>query len=397
MRAPSLSPSALLLFFGVALLPVYVFESGSAQPTHMALAAFSAVVLAQYGIQLTGWVAVLLALAVHGTFVEGAYAMSGSDPEGMINAAFLWFNLVVPYAVYQHVTREGEAMIARGLIIACIVAVATVLVSGVQLQGEVVEGRSTGSFNNPNQLGYFAVCLLSLTYLLYTRKQLSNLVALALFAASTFLSVASLSKAAIVANIAVIFFVVRPILTKRSTARWLALMGAGIAGVFYAFATGMLDEFFFLQRLLGMFDESDSSLESRGYLVFLEGDVLQTLLGLGHENVIDLLRHEVHSTFFAVLSNYGVIGLVLFLWAMGIWALTVYREHGVIGVLCITGPSMAYGITHNGTRFTIFWILFAVSLASPALQASFKRQRTAALPPPPLRTFRHPPRPTRIG
>jgi len=396
MKAPPLSPAALLLFFGVATLPVYVFESGSAQPTHMALAAFAAIVLAQYGLQFSGWVAVLLALAVHGTFVEAAYTLGGADPEGMMNAAFLWFNLIVPYAIYQFVVREGESMIARGLIIACVIAVATVLVSGVQLQGEVVEGRSTGSFNNPNQLGYFAVCLLSLTYLLYTRKQLGNLMALALFAASTFLSVASLSKAAIVANIAVIFFVVRPILTKRSTVRWLALMGVGIAGVLYALASGMLDQYFFLQRLTGMFDEGDSSLESRGYLVFLEGDVLQTLLGLGQENVLDLLRHEVHSTFFAVLSNYGLVGLILFLWAMGIWAVAVYREHGLIGLLCITGPSMAYGITHNGTRFTIFWILFAVSLANPAIQASLRRRMPAESSPPPIRTFSRP-RPNRAG
>jgi hypothetical protein len=390
MRSSSLSPAALLLFAGVALLPVYVFESGSAQPTHMALAAFSVIVLAQYGVQMSGWVAVLLALALHGTFVEGAYTLGGADPAGMINAAFLWFNLLVPYAVYQFVAREGESMIARGLIISCLIAVATVLISGVQLQGDVVEGRSTGSFNNPNQLGYFAVCLLSLTYLLYTRKQLGNMTALALFAASTFLSVASLSKAAIVANIAVIFFVVRPMLTKRSTIRWLALMAVGVGGIFYALASGMLDQYFFLQRLTGMFDEGDSSLASRGYLIFLEGDVLQTLLGLGQENVLDLLRHEVHSTFFAVLSNYGLVGLVLFLWAMGIWAVTVYREHGLIGLLCITGPSMAYGITHNGTRFTIFWILFAVSLASPAVQAAFRDRSGTASSPPPLRTFGSP-------
>ena len=117
-----------------------------------------------------------------------------------------------------------------------------------------------------------------------------------------------------------------------------------------------------LQRLEGLASERDSSLASRGYFVFLEGSFVQTFLGLGTENVDRILGREVHSTFFAILSNYGLVGFALLVAVILVWFKSLWRNYGFVGLVCIAGPSMVYGLTHNGSRFTIFWILFALSL-----------------------------------
>lgn len=353
---------AFLLFLGVALLPVYVFASGAAQPTHVALALFAGSVWISTGMALDRWSFLLLLLAIYGTLVELIYVAVGADPEVLINAVFLIYNFVIPYAVFAYCARYGDRAIARGLIIAAAIAIATVMLNGVELERGDGAIRSTGSFNNPNQLGYFAVCLLSLTYLLRARGAYRNSFALVLYGAAIFLAVASLSKAAMVATFAVIFFATKPRLSRNFVLFWgLGAIGAA-AAVLFAYQAGYLDQYLFLQRLEGLASERDSSLASRGYFVFLEGGFAQTFLGLGTENVDRILGREVHSTFFAILSNYGIIGFALLIAVMIVWFKSIWRNYGFVGLVCIAGPSMLYGLTHNGSRFTIFWILFALSL-----------------------------------
>ena len=353
---------AILLFLGVALLPVYIFGSGAAQPTHIALALFAGTVWLTTHIALDRWSFLLLLLAVYGALVELLYVVVGSDPENLIHAVFLLYNFVIPYAVYAYCVRHGDRAIAHGLIFATAIAIGTVLLNGIELQAIGRTMRETGSFNNPNQLGYFAVCLLSLTYLLRLRGAYGNLVTIAFYGAAVFLAIASLSKAAMIATFAVIFFASKPRLSRNYVAAWFFAVVGAIALLLAAYQSGYLDQYLFMQRLDGIMTEGDSSLASRGYFAFLQGNAIQTFLGLGAEIFNDLIGHEVHSTFFSILSNYGLVGFTLLLAVMDVWVKSLWRTYGCIGLECIAGPSMLYGVTHNGSRFTIFWILFALSL-----------------------------------
>lgn len=353
---------AFLLFLGVALLPVYIFDSGAAQPTHIALALFAGTVWLTTHVALDRWSFLLLLLAGYGTLVELLYVAAGSDPENLIHAVFLIYNFVIPYAVFAYCIRYGDGAIARGLMVATAVVIGTVLFSGVELQAIDSATRETGSFNNPNQLGYFAVCLLSLTYLLRLRGAYRNLVTIVFYGAAVFLAIASLSKAAMIATFAVIFFASKPRLSRNYLAAWFFAAVGAVCLLLVAYQSGYLDQYLFMQRLDGLLSENDSSLESRGYFAFLTGNVVQTFLGLGTGNVVRLLDHEVHSTFFSILSSYGLFGFMLLIALLLVWFKSLWRTYGFIGLVCIAGPSMLYGLTHNGSRFTIFWILFALSL-----------------------------------
>jgi hypothetical protein len=223
--------------------------------------------------------------------------------------------------------------------------------------------RSTGAFNNPNQLGYFSACLLSLSYLLYRYGEIRFLTALALFAASVFLAVVSLSKAAMIANFLVLVFTLRRQGGAQGTAVWIGLVIVVLGGAIFLFFNGYLDNFQFYDRIANMGSESDSSLEERGYFAFRDATTAQLIFGMGSPEVFRIVGHEVHSTFASILNYYGIVGFGLFTSIFVIWSRALYRAYGLAGAIALQGPAILYGITHNGTRFSIFWLLFSASLA----------------------------------
>lgn len=362
MKFNRINIDGLLLLIGTAILPVYVFGSGGIQPAHALLAAFSGLVLLSHGIPFPAWSIMLFALFVHSFMLESLYVLSGGDLKFIINSIFFLYNFVLVCAVYQYVRRNGLSIIVPGIIIAAAIALITLLISGVDLQELGSSGRSTGTFNNPNQLGYFSVCLLSLSYLFYRSGNIAYWIAAGLFSISLFLAISSLSKAAMVANFVVIILALKPASSRKSLIGWLLGATIGVMVIFRLFQNGTFDEFLFMERLMNITSENDSSLESRGYFAFLEGNALQLLFGLGTQGVDDIVGHEVHSTFGSVINNYGLFGFLMIFVACSLWAIHLWRFYGFIGLVCLAGPSMLYGITHNGIRFAIFWLLFAASL-----------------------------------
>jgi hypothetical protein len=84
---------------------------------------------------------------------------------------------------------------------------------------------------------------------------------------------------------------------------------------------------------------------------------------MGLNKAYELQGHEIHSTFAIVLTHYGFIGLLIFNLLMLCWVLDIKKSFGLNGVICICAPSLLYGLTHNGIRFSFFWIVFAISIA----------------------------------
>lgn len=376
-----------LLTVGIGLLPIYLFSSGGIQPSHMVLALFSLIALLRRGLPSEAWVFLLASVAIYSFFVESFYVTIGAKPTSLMASVFFFYNLFLVSAIYSYCSRYGLSALTPGVIVACAIAIITVSAGGISLQ-EGGQGRATGAFNNPNQLGYFSVCILSLTYLLYSHGHLKYVVAVGMFAVAIFLSIASLSKAAMIANFVVAFLALKPV-RRGGESRgkllaigfpifWISLAVFGLGFIVTSYLQGSFDDYLFVKRLQGIAHEDDSSLESRGYFGFLEGNTIQIFLGLGTKGVADIVGHEVHSTLASVLNNYGVFGFIMFSAALVVWALKLWRAYGFIGMACLTGPAMLYGITHNGTRFTAFWVLFAASMAMAARVV--KARKTAPSP-----------------
>ena len=118
----------------------------------------------------------------------------------------------------------------------------------------------------------------------------------------------------------------------------------------------------FFSRLINTFSENDSSLQVRGYLVFFEANFLEKIFGMGPKRIYEVQGYEVHSTLMMILSAFGLIGLLIFCLLLLFWVLEINKAYGLNGVICICAPSLLYGLTHNGIRFVMFWIVFAISI-----------------------------------
>lgn len=351
-----------LLFFGIAIIPLYLASSGGIQPAHILLIAFSIVTIAAFGFEKHSLAVPMAILLIYVTLIEGVYALISGSPRHLFNPAYFLFNLVFVAALQSHISRSSLRAISASVTLAALFALTTVLYSGVELTSASDTIRSTGTFNNPNQLGYFSVCILAITYVLYREKSVAYVHALGLFAIALALSIASLSKAAIVANLIVIFLVGMPRNRGAAQALWLFVGLFGLPLIAWLFAAGYLNDLLFVQRLSRIGQEADSSFASRGYYAFQQGTGFQTIFGLGRENVLRIVGHEVHSTFATMMNEYGAIGLSIFVVCIYRWMKSVYRLYGLVGLLCVSGPPMIYGLTHNGTRFTAFWLLIGMSL-----------------------------------
>ncbi len=351
-----------LLFLGVGLLPIYIYGSGNLQPTHAILLVFSLSAMLTHGFTPEKWNVAMMVLALYALIIEAAYSLGGGNPASMLNAVFFLYNFILAYGVWQFCRFNGVKMVAWGLVGAAVLGLMSIGFFGVDIVVRDYGIRETGGFNNPNQLGYFAVCLLSMSYLFSVRGLYSRAVTYLMYGISITLAIASLSKAAMVATFVVLFLASNPKMTRQFILPWTIAILLGLTVVTYMVTSGSMDDYLFAQRLSGMTEEKDSSLESRGYFAFLQASPFAAIVGLGTDQVVDILKHEVHSTIASVFNVLGFIGGGLFMTVLFLWAKHVYRSFGFVGVICVVGPPMIYGITHNGSRFAIFWILVAVSM-----------------------------------
>jgi hypothetical protein len=346
----------------------------------------------RYNIPKEAWSSLLLYFSFYVLLIEFFYGIVYDDIAYVINSAFFLFNFILSAGVYQVILRKGAFPLKFGVLSAAAIAVASVYFGGVDLR-DVANGRSTGTFNNPNQLGYFSVCLLSLAYLLNRHGEIRFLTMLGLLAASLYLAIASLSKAAIISNILVLVFVLHSRSTDRGAAMRAILIAVVIAGFSYLLVSGYFNDFVAFNRVVNWQSEKDSTLESRGYFAFLSRSIFQIIPGIGSFDVNLIVGHEVHSTFASILNAYGVIGFSIFASVFVIWSRTLYRAYGFFGAIALQGPAIFYGISHNGNRFSIFWLLFSASMALATRELSMRASRLAIQygygVPPPSRTAVH--------
>ena len=297
-------------------------------------------------------------------FLVELYYSSFNFSENYIDSLFFLFNFIVCLVFYDYLHNRNLNYFIDGLFFSGLISFVGVLIYGFGLTVDAVGGRSIGTFNNPNQLGYFSVCLASASFLLYRACEVKKTYVFFLVILCSFLSIASLSKAAMIPIALLIPLVILPRsvdFIKISVACFVFLIFLSIFLNFYH--NGYLNDIRAYHRLSSMFEESDSSLESRGYFAFTEGNELQFLFGLGRENVRQIVGHEVHSTLWSVFNCYGLVGFSIFLWGLITWAFELLKSFGFVTFCGTWFPPMLYGLFHNGSRFTFFWILLALSFA----------------------------------
>lgn len=227
--------------------------------------------------------------------------------------------------------------------------------------------RSVGTFNNPNQLGYWALLVMAILGVVKERGRLDVLDLVGL-ACGMYALMLSLSKAALIAGAFLVVLILAFCgVGRRSMVGLVLVAGFGIAvasaaGVPVVEKLGTMGIVANLQqRLAGLGGQADDNLAERGYVrIALWPEYL--VFGAG-EGAFGRFKdehgsNEFHSTLGNVFFSYGIIGLGLFT----ILLVAVFARAPAASWAYFV-PVMLYGITHMGLRFSEFWIYLGLVYA----------------------------------
>lgn len=362
----------LILLVSLGLIPLYTSASGGIQSSHFLLSVFMLFRLVRIKWKFVSHELLLVSLLFLVATREALSLMVGNPASSLKESAYVAFAVLV-VVVLSRVPLSDPSFkrgVVRGLAISVVVALLGIWFLETNwsfFEGQVT--RSVGTFNNPNQLGYFAVCVGSVSSLFYLRRSLGRPAYLAFLAAILVLVVASLSKAAMLgAGMAALFGVATVFNRDRFSPAVMLACSILIAAVLLLYRVGALDSFNFVDRLERIGSDRDDNLAARGYII---PSSFELVFGMGQSGVTKQIGHEVHSTFWSFMVKYGLVGFALFTSVWVAWTSRIYREHGLLGLLLIVMPPTLYGISHNGSRFVILWIL--IGLSFNPIRCSHKR------------------------
>ena len=346
-----------LVFFYFMVAPFYVFPSALPQPADLAILALGAFVGIMTGYRpafrhffssyaLLYFVCYVAAVSAYWAVLEQRLTLGKGSI--LINPLFYVFNLVVFVTVLTLFTRFRTVLL-RAVTIACS---ATLLVQAALgwLHPATGSIRQEIFFNNPNQLGFFALLAVTMFAIGAKWLRMPFWYQVVTYAAAFYLTLISLSKAAIFATAILVMIA----LVRRPGT--VVVSGLVIASLIYLTDFGATLVRTTEQRLMTVGRTGDDNLEARGYHRL--ADFPEHLAFGSAEGAYDRFdpAHpiEIHSSPATLLFSYGVVGSSFFLFFL----FNVVKRAPVYLVAHLL-PVAFYTITHNGMRDSLFWILLA--------------------------------------
>jgi hypothetical protein len=367
------SPASLLPFLGLGAYLLtsifYIFPSGTPQPADFLLLLTIVATLLVAWRQAPSEPVLYISLALFGgwiVLVNAIWFFISPDFLFLKKTSFYLFNMLV----FWFVVTAGYHDFERLKVVvwwSCVIALMTqVLYLEFVFHG--LGKRATGTFNNPNQLGYWALLLMASLAVVKERAPLRALDILAL-GAGFYVLMLSLSKAATISGMVLILFIIAFCRLQRASGLVLSVLL--VLGLLFQIASGGLVERFrsfeavnnLEHRLSGLGHQEDDSLLHRGYIRLLQHPQYLAF-GAGEGGFERLSQDakkqgkELHSTLGTILMSYGLIGLGLF----AILMLVIFGRAPPASIAYLM-PVMMYSITHVGIRFSEFWVFLGLVYA----------------------------------
>jgi hypothetical protein len=375
-------PTLILWALYILLVPIYTFDSGLPQPGDLLIFLLAPAVLGRWNGRIPkttkAAVVALLLFTAWATVVNvGWSAVLGSWTLNrkwgfLISPTFYIYNaiiFVVMVVLYQRLGRWFLWLTAQLILLSLL---SQVLVSFFFSRGGI---RGEVLFNNPNQLGYYAMLSASILMMAHRRVGISTLTLTVGMLAATYLSLLSASRAAL-SGLAIL-------LAVGFLSRFRSMLIAGVIAVPIMFSQPFTDVIERTQYRVEN-DESLTFFEERGYdRIYNNLEYVITGAGEGgfkrFEFTTAIRAHEMHSALGTILFCYGIPGVLLFI------LFCVRLIQGVpLRLVLMLLPAASYSVTHQSLRFTLLWVMFAFPMLMR--HADLVRRQQARLPvaPPPL-------------
>jgi hypothetical protein len=371
----------LLLVATLGLLPAYLLPSGGYQVVDFPLFLLIVItIFANLGkSQLFGQVYYLLPFLFWATFIDTGYAVIYSDKEflllGLVPLIYGALIIVALSMIFGRIITSRKIIyIYLGLVLSIIVTLTT---RGVPIPGM----RALLSFNDPNQLGYFAVILLCYAIILINYKNNFNhnnfgyfIVDAILIVFAHYFMALSVSRSAMAGIFVLDVCLLKNIRNIKIFATVLLFMIISI--VILTFWKPNFIKERLAVRDPGVYSEGaiSGSFEERAMspLNLLHG--IQFIIGRGQGSVasfrnlsasgifanIEGYGGESHNAIIEIFCSYGCIGLALFLfWLLpAIWSSRILKDGP-----WIWGGLLAFNMGNYGLRWRAMWIVLAFLLA----------------------------------
>lgn len=345
----------------VICIPFYVFQSGLPQPGDFLMLLLLPLTLYGWNGRLLGVFArpyrILMLFTLWVVIVQyswatilGNWGFHGKDTF-LLFPVYYTFNALVMLVVLILYQRYRDSFLR--LTMWCL------LISiGMQVLGSFFTFynhlRDAVFFNNPNQLGYYAVLASCMIALLHRKLKFSLLLTAIGLLGALYLALLSASRAAAggAAVVALVTLVANPKIVLAA----LPLIAAVIFTGPVSRAINATEQ----RVTVDQFPEY-SFLEERGWGRIYDNPEY-VLLGAGEggtgrfrDSVIG--THEIHSSAGMIIFSYGLVGTGLFLW----FIFRVLRG-AHLGATLMLAPIIAFTIAHNGLRDSMLWMVLSIFL-----------------------------------
>ncbi len=345
----------------VFCIPFYVFPSGLPQPGDFLMLLLVPLALYGWKGRLPGVFArpfrVLLLFVLWVVIVQyswaailGNWGFHGKDTF-ILFAVYYVFNAAVMLASMILYQRHGDPFLrlTTWFLLASI---------GVQVVGSFFtyynQYRDRVFFNNPNQLGYYAVLAACMMGLLQRKLRLGFWITVSGLLGCLYLGLVSASRAA--AGGAAVILVVTLVANPKIVIAAIPLIG----GLLLTGPVARAIEATERRVAVDQFPEM-SFLEERGWGRIYDNPEY-VILGAGEggtgrfrDSVIG--THEIHSSAGMIIFSYGLVGTFLFLW----FSWRVLQGSRLAAALMLT-PIFAFSFAHHGLRDSMLWMVLAIFL-----------------------------------
>ena len=365
----------------VLSIPFYVGQSGVPQPGNVLIFLLVPLAITSWNgrlvKELRGPFMLLLGFTLWVCAVDYGWALVTQKfgfADYVIYPAYYIYNASVFLVVLILYQRFGDMFLKLTIdVLSALIA--------FQIAASFVFGGSSGDirgsmfFNNPNQLGYYALLVACFIALCQPRLKLGTVRTSAVLLGCAYLAFISASRAA-VGGIAILFVLLTFTNRKVLVASIIVVLATSLFG-------GPIDHLLDATEKRVEYRKKESLVESRGYdrlWKFKE----YIFLGAG-EGDFDRFSDspsqskEIHSSAATVLFSYGLVGATLFI----AFVLRTLAGAPVRDMLLVV-PILVYTVTHQGLRFTMLWILLAAFLALKPRRAVRTRTANVSLRPQPV-------------
>ncbi len=354
-----------ILFF-----PFYLFSSGQPQISHLILALLFAFILLKMPSQFLNSIREnrrVMIFMIYIIYINFIWLILTEKTSFFIYTLFYLFNVLLFYSTYLLYENSliSDRVIRRAIFFTLLLQFIFLLKSGLSFNT-----RNMLFFNNPNQLGYFAIAIINIYFILGVNQKEGNrgnlevIQNILVYIFAFILILFSSSKASIFSYMIILIYIFYIELIKRVNS--LKILISGVLAISltallianFNTVANMAENTALFNRTENIGTESDDSLAGRGYDRIVEyPKYLLFGAGEGDFNRFALSHHkgELHSTVANILFSYGIVGFIIFI------SFFLNSKFYIKRVLFYMFPILLYGLSHNGIRSPLFWIALAIS------------------------------------